>query len=132
MKKIQYEFLALRHLAVCTKTFFSFFFNFFYIFESLWQKKPGILIPDLYFYDIKILPDINKNNIKTARKNYKNAEANIFYFFLFEWAEPGPNTCVNSTLNSAVWTVPWDKNGYFNTGFIFLRCKIPPDIKQNW
>ena len=23
------------------------------------------------------------------------------------------------------------KIGYFNTGFIFLRCKIPPDINQN-
>jgi len=38
-------FLALRHLAVCTKQ--KYFFLMFW-----W--KPGILIPDLYFYSIKI------------------------------------------------------------------------------
>ena len=57
--KIRYDFLDLRHLAVCTKTFFYLFFNCF-----------------LYFW--KFLP----------------------------------------------------KTGYFNTGFIFLWCKIQTDIKQ--
>jgi len=47
--KTQYDFLALRHLAVCTKQ--KYFFLMFW-----W--KPGILIPDLYFYGIKIQTNI--------------------------------------------------------------------------
>ena len=45
MKKIQYEFLVLRHLAVCTKKK-HFFFICFCILES---RKPGISTPNLYF-----------------------------------------------------------------------------------
>ena len=55
------------------KTFlFLFFFLicFFYYYYS-WKSKPGISIPDLYFYDVKILPDINPNDIKNTQKNYK-------------------------------------------------------------
>jgi len=47
--KTQHDFLALRHLAVCTKQ--KYFFLMFW-----W--KPGILIPDLYFYGIKIQTNI--------------------------------------------------------------------------
>jgi len=47
--KTQYDFLALRHLAVCTKQ--KYFFLMFW-----W--KPVILIPDLYFYGIKIQTNI--------------------------------------------------------------------------
>jgi hypothetical protein len=46
--KTQYDFLALRHLTVYTKTFFQNFLLFF-----SWQK-PGVLIPNLYFYSVKI------------------------------------------------------------------------------
>jgi hypothetical protein len=46
--KTQYDFLALRHLAIYTKTFFQNFLLFF-----SWQK-PGISIPNLYFYSVKI------------------------------------------------------------------------------
>jgi hypothetical protein len=52
--KIQYDFLALEDLVVCMKTKASFFF----------MKKPGILILDLYFYDIKIQINIKQNLIK--------------------------------------------------------------------
>ena len=62
----------MRHLAVCTKKHFVFFFfNLFFYYYYSWKSKPGISIPDLYFYDVKILPDINPNDIKNTRKNYK-------------------------------------------------------------
>ena len=64
------------------------------------MTKTGYFNTGFIFLRCKILPDINQNDIKTAQKNYKNTEANIFDFFLFEWAEPGPNTCVNSAVNS--------------------------------
>jgi hypothetical protein len=35
---------------------------FFYFF--LFQQKPGILIPDLYLYSIKIQTNINQNAVK--------------------------------------------------------------------
>ena len=66
-------------MAVCTKTFFPFFLIcFFCILES---RKPGISIPDFVFYDIKILLDINQNDIRTTRKNYKMLKI-FFNFFL--------------------------------------------------
>ena len=75
--KIQYDFLALRDLVVCMKT--KFFF--------LW--KPGILIPDLYFYGIKIQPDINQNGIKKCM-----GKSQIFpkwFLNIFFWlGRPGP------------------------------------------
>ena len=74
----------------------------------------------------KILPDINQNDIKTTRKNYKMLKQIFFNFFL-----NGPGQA-----QLHVWTVTCEhyhkmKTGYFNTGFIFLRCKIQIDIKQN-
>jgi len=46
--KLLYDFsLFLRNLAACMKT------NHIYIYATL-RRKPGILIPDLYFYTIKI------------------------------------------------------------------------------
>ena len=48
------------------------FLNFF-VFLEVCDKKPDIVIPDLYFYDIKILPDI-KNNINKKWEHHK-------YFF---------------------------------------------------
>jgi hypothetical protein len=51
---IWFFFLTLRDLAVCIKT------KIFFLF---W-RKPGILIPKLYFYDIKIQIDINQNSVE--------------------------------------------------------------------
>ena len=48
-----------------------FFLICFFFYYYSWKSKPGISIPDLYFYDVKILPDINPNDIKNTRKNYK-------------------------------------------------------------
>jgi hypothetical protein len=48
---------SLRDLAICMKTKkYIYFFKFW--------RKPGILIPDLYFYDIKIQTDINQNGVE--------------------------------------------------------------------
>jgi hypothetical protein len=44
--KTQYDFLALRHLVICTQKIFVFSI-FFCIFGSF-SWKPGILIPDSY------------------------------------------------------------------------------------
>jgi hypothetical protein len=56
--KTQYDCLALRHLAVCTKIFF-FFFQFF-----LSWRKLSVLIPDFVFLRHKIQTDIIQNSVK--------------------------------------------------------------------
>jgi hypothetical protein len=96
--KAQYDFLALRHLAVCTKHFF-YVFNFF-VFWKFWWKQ-DILIPDLYFYEKlpkykKILPDITQNDIKTTRENCKILKQIFFNFF--KWAGSGPNAWAGPNL----------------------------------
>jgi len=65
----QYDFLALRHLAVCTKIFFFLFFNFFVFLEVL--MTIGYFNIGFVFLRCKILPDINQNDIKTTRKIIK-------------------------------------------------------------
>ena len=44
--------------------YFFFFSKFFFVFE----RKPGILIPDLYLYSIKIQTDIDQNAVTKLRK----------------------------------------------------------------
>jgi len=56
--------------------------------KTFWRKT-GILIPDLYFYDIKIQTNIKQNLVK------KYAEKSqifliFFLFFFLDWAGPGP------------------------------------------
>jgi hypothetical protein len=41
---------------------------YFYFFDVLTTKKPGILIPNLYLYSIKIQTDIDQNAITNLRK----------------------------------------------------------------
>jgi len=77
----------------CIKIQYDFFFSFqsilgrmhenkdMFLFFMFWWK-PGILIPDLYFYGIKIQPDINQNGIeKCARKSqfFPKWVLNIFW-----------------------------------------------------
>ena len=68
---------------------------FFYFLFFLFQQKPGILIPDLYLYNIKIQTNINQNAVKNIRENHKFFEIIfeeiLFYFYFFmSWAQPGP------------------------------------------
>ena len=89
--KTQYDFLALRHLAVCTKIFFSFFKLSFCILEVL-TKIGYFNIGFCIFSNIKILPDINQNDIKNTRENCKIPKK-YFWFFLLQkknWVEPSP------------------------------------------
>ena len=81
--KKHYDFLVLRHLAVCTKTFFFSFLQFFFfcILEIL-TKTGYFNIEFCIFSNIKILLDINQNNIKNTRENIKIPK-NIFEFFPF-------------------------------------------------
>ena len=72
-----------------TKHFFHFIFFF-----DVW--KPGILIPDLYIYSIKIQTDIDQNTVIKLQKNHKFFEI-IFEEFLFlffiiflGWTQLGP------------------------------------------
>jgi len=74
---------SLRDLAVCmkTKTFF---------FKKKFWRKPGILIPDLYFYDVKIQTNI-KQNLVEEHAEKSQIFKNIFFFELFlDRAGPGP------------------------------------------
>ena len=52
-------FLALRDLAVCMKT------------KVFYFENRVFLIPDLYFYDIKIQTNLSLNDIKNQWENHK-------------------------------------------------------------
>jgi len=54
----------------------TFYFLFFYFLMSL--RKPGILILDLYLYNIKIQTGIDQNAVKKFAKNH------IFKKIIFE------------------------------------------------
>jgi len=73
--KIQYEFLALRDLAVCMKQKY-FFFMFWW--------KPGILILGLYLYGIKIQSNIKQTLLE------KNMEKLQFSKRIFIWIDLDP------------------------------------------
>ena len=63
--------------------------------------KPGILIPDLYFYDIKIKTNIKKNLVEKYTEKLQVFKRNVFEIFLelgrtrpnyfFLWTGLGPN-----------------------------------------
>ena len=57
------------------------------IYFFMFCRKPGILIPDLYFYNIKIETNIDQNAVKKYA-----GKSQIFwkYFFEFFWAGPDP------------------------------------------
>jgi len=64
--KIQYEifYIFLRHGRMhANKVFF-----FIYIFFATFRRKPNILIPNLYFYNIKTQTSINKKLIEKYMK----------------------------------------------------------------
>jgi hypothetical protein len=54
-----------RVLAVCRKTK-----HFFILYFLMSRRKPGIFIPDLYLYHIKIQADIDKQCINKLSKNH--------------------------------------------------------------
>jgi len=56
-------FLFLRDLTVCMKTK-----HFYFYFFDVLIKKQGILIPDLYLYNIKIQTDIDQNAVTNLQK----------------------------------------------------------------
>ena len=70
-----------------------------YRMNSTAGRKPGILIPNLYFYDVKyrpILSKIDKNmcwkNCKTSiKEKLKWIEMGRTRPILVGWAKPGPN-----------------------------------------
>jgi hypothetical protein len=88
-------FVSLRDLVVYMKT--RHFLLFFHInVFAIFQRKPGILIPDLYLYSIKIQTNIKQNWYKIHGK-ITNFER-IFLEYLYKgmgwpkymgWAHPG-------------------------------------------
>jgi hypothetical protein len=95
--QIQYDLLLLlllRDLAVCMKTkhfiflFFIFYFLFF-IFYMFW-RKPGILIPDLYLYNIKIQINIDQNAVKYLQKITSFWKKKLKNFFIIFFSKLGP------------------------------------------
>ena len=73
-------FLALRNLTVCMKQIF---------FLMFWWK-PGILIPNLYFYDIKIQINIKQNLVEKYTKELQFQNKNFFLIFSFPFLGPDP------------------------------------------
>jgi hypothetical protein len=95
---MNFIYIFLRDLVVCMKTK-----NIFFLF---W-RKPGILIPDLYLYSIKIHTNIDQNTVKYFGKitylifftgssppQYWSKYNKIFWknqiFDFFCWAQPAP------------------------------------------
>jgi len=58
--------------------------------KNIFLKKPGILIPDLYLYDIKIQIDINQNGIENYAGKSQFLQKYIF-FFKMELGRTRPN-----------------------------------------
>jgi hypothetical protein len=68
-EKTQYDFLALTHLAVCTKIIF---FSNFFVFLEVLTKTRYCHIGFCIFSNVKILPNIiNQNGIENMRENCK-------------------------------------------------------------
>jgi hypothetical protein len=57
------------------------------MFFLMFWRKPGILIPDVYFYDVKIQTNIKQNLIKKIRGRITNFWK---YFWIFFWTELDP------------------------------------------
>jgi len=53
-------------------------FFFVIIYFLMFWRKPGILIPDLYLYNIKIQTDIDQNTVIKLQQN------RIFFEMIFE------------------------------------------------
>ena len=64
--KTQFDFLALRHLAVCAKIFFFFFQNFFVFFEVLTKTE--------YFNTGFVLLKWQKNRSRLNKTEIKKSE----------------------------------------------------------
>ena len=73
-------------------------------------RKPGILIPNLYLYNIKIQTDIEQNTVIKLQENHKFFEI-IFEEFLFfiYFFRAGPSGVHVAGLNPAglMWTVKY-------------------------
>jgi len=92
-----------------------------YIFFLMFWRKPGILIPDLYLYSIKIQTNTKKNEVENcAGKSQIFLKKISFFFGIFYWAGPGPKE--NWTEIS-----PKIKCGLLSTGLGW--CSSP---KQTW
>jgi len=93
------------------KNIISFFKKNFCILFLEDLTKTGYFNTGFVFLRCKILLDINQNNIKTTRKNYKTLKQIFLIFFLemerirpkyMGWAEPGPTTRARLRVNSAL------------------------------
>jgi hypothetical protein len=72
------------------KTFYFFIFYFlFFIFYMFW-RKPGILIPDLYLYNIKIQINIDQNAVKYLQKITSFWKKKLKNFFIIFFSKLGP------------------------------------------
>ena len=73
-------------------------------------RKPGILIPDLYLYNIKIQTDIDQNTVIKLPKNHKFFEIILKEFLFFNiFLRAGPSGAHVAGLNPAglMWTVKY-------------------------
>jgi hypothetical protein len=96
-----------------------FFFCFLETWSYAWKQrhisffmfwwKPGILIPDLYFYGIKIQPDINQNDIEkcTGKSQiFPKWFLNFFYFFKLIWVGLGQPILIGAGPGPSIWAGP--------------------------
>jgi len=55
----------------------------------MFWRKPGILIPDVYFYDVKIQINIKQNLVEKYAGELQIFENIFFEFFFWDRARPG-------------------------------------------
>jgi len=77
---------SLETLGCTHKNIFSLFQIFFVFWKFLW--KPGILIPNLYFYGIKIQTNMKQNLVEKTRENKFTIFEKEIFFFQLSWTRP--------------------------------------------
>jgi hypothetical protein len=56
--------------------------------KNIFFLKPGILIPNLYVYNIKIQTNINQNDVEKTWENHTCSKMIFEYIYFFNWAGP--------------------------------------------
>ena len=113
---MNFLYIFLRDLAVCMKTKKIFF---------LFWRKPGILIPDLYLYSIKIQTNIDQNTVK-----YFGKITNLNFFLLGPSQPMGRGWTAQAWLGH--WTKPVTRINNLKHAWIFHACMDYAKVIENF
>jgi hypothetical protein len=121
--------------------------NIFLINIFFCWRKPGILIPDLYIYSIKIQTDIDQNTVIKLQKNHKFFEIIFeeflfFYLLLFFFGlDPAGPTWLGSTQQASreqwnnislnyFWSEQWNSISLFKWIIFHLNSEMQGNVQR--